>query len=121
MTIISLWKGKKYARKRINKPNTKMSNLTMAAVALQQKPTTRVNAQQPPIFTGYKKPGNNLMQLLQKAIIAERKSQGLTQRQLAYKAGISQGTITRAEQHGYVSIWMMLRIIDALGKTIQIV
>jgi DNA-binding XRE family transcriptional regulator len=60
------------------------------------------------------------MQKVQAQIKAERIAQGLTQRQLAYKADMSQGTITRAEKHGWISITCLLKIATALGKEIKL-
>lgn len=54
------------------------------------------------------------------SIKTERGMQGLTQRQLASKANMSQGTITRAERHGDISFTCLLRIADALGKEITL-
>ena len=62
----------------------------------------------------------NAMTQLCADLKTERNNQGLTQRQIAAKANLSQGTITRAERHGQISIWALLRIVDALGKKIQL-
>ena len=62
----------------------------------------------------------SIMNQLCADIKAERMNQGMTQRDLAHKCGMSQGTITRAERHGWISIWALLRIVDALGKKIQL-
>jgi DNA-binding XRE family transcriptional regulator len=65
-------------------------------------------------------PSRTAMQNIQATIKAERKAQQLTQRQLASKAGMSQASITRLERHGWVSIYTMIRVIDALGKQLTI-
>jgi len=57
---------------------------------------------------------------LQAAIKSERIAQGLTQRQLAVKCGLSQGTITRAERRGWISFSCLLRIAQGLGKEISL-
>lgn len=49
-----------------------------------------------------------------------RKMQGLSQRALANKAGMSQGTITRAENNLWCSLRTIMRIAEALGKTLSI-
>jgi DNA-binding XRE family transcriptional regulator len=51
----------------------------------------------------------------------ERNAQGLTQRQLARKASLSQATITRAERHLWVSNPTLFQIAGALGKEIQLI
>lgn len=56
---------------------------------------------------------------MQKMIKAERKKQGMTQKELARKTGFSQGTITRAEKHGWISLDCLLRLAAGLGKTIN--
>lgn len=103
-----------------------MSNLFAAANALRNKANqtpSPSNTAQPSYSPnlGYSNSGKNpLMQEFQTAIKLKRKAQGLTQRALAKKINLSQGTITRAERHGWVSIWTMLRIIDGLGGKITI-
>ena len=57
---------------------------------------------------------------LQTAIKSERLAQGLTQRQLAAKCGLSQGTITRAERNSWISFSCLLRIAQGLGKEISL-
>lgn len=63
---------------------------------------------------------NGAMAQLCADLRTERNNQGLTQRQLAAKANMSQGTITRAERHGWISIWALLKITSALGKQIKL-
>lgn len=111
-----------------------MSNLYAAAQALRDKTNQQNNPQnfatpgyaanvaannaanvyQPPINR------NATMAIFQDAIKAKRKAKTMTQRELARKAGMSQGTVTRAEVHGWVSIWTMLRLLDALDAKITI-
>lgn len=55
---------------------------------------------------------------LQAAIKNERLAQGLTQRKLAHMANMSQASITRAERHGWISLWALLKIAGALNKEI---
>ncbi len=57
---------------------------------------------------------------LQSSIKSERLSQGLTQRQLAARCNLSQGTITRAERNGWISFSCLLRIASGLGKEITL-
>ena len=57
---------------------------------------------------------------LQAAIKSERIAQGLTQRQLASKCNMSQGTITRAERNGWISFSCLMRIAQGLGKEISL-
>lgn len=57
---------------------------------------------------------------LQASIKSERLAQGLTQRQLAVKCNMSQGTITRAERNGWISFSCLLRIAQGLGKEISL-
>lgn len=52
---------------------------------------------------------------IKREIKNERVKQKLTQRDLAAKCGMSQGTITRAERHGWISINCLLRISASLG------
>lgn len=59
-------------------------------------------------------------QELQKYIRDERRAQGLTQRQLARKCGMSQGTITRAERNGWISFWCLMKIAGGLGRKVMI-
>ena len=59
----------------------------------------------------------NLTKLMNE-IKTERMKQGLTQRQLASMASMSQGSVTRIERHGYMSVWALLKITNALGKEI---
>ena len=106
-----------------------MSNLFAAAQALRDKTNAQNNPETitiphagytNPVYAVYP-PTNGIMKVLQAAIISERKAQRLTQRQLAKMAHMSQGTITRAEVHGWVSMNTMFRIVEALGQTIQVI
>lgn len=60
------------------------------------------------------------MKKLQEQIKAERNTLGWTQKKLAYECGFSQGTITRAERNGWISIGCLLAITRALGKELTI-
>lgn len=60
------------------------------------------------------------MEEISAQIKSERKGQGLSQRTLARISGMSQGTITRVEKHGWTSITTLLIIAHALGKKIQL-
>ena len=57
---------------------------------------------------------------LQKTIKSERLGQGMTQRDLATKCGLSQGTITRAERNGYISFSCLMQIASGLGRKVII-
>ncbi len=59
-------------------------------------------------------------QELQRYLRHERRAQGLTQRQLASRCGMSQGTITRAERKGWVSLSCLMRIAEGLGQKVII-
>ena len=59
---------------------------------------------------------DNLKQIVKQ----ERKRLGWTQRELARKADMSQGSITRAEKHGWVSYYAWIKIAHALGKQLTI-
>ena len=65
-------------------------------------------------------PATQNMEKIKAQIKAERIALGWSQRDLADKAGMSQGTITRAEKYGWISIWALLRITNALGKEIAL-
>lgn len=69
------------------------------------------NAQSPAVIN---------MDKIKASIKAERVALGWSQRDLASKSGMSQGTITRAEKYGWISIWALLRITNALGKEIAL-
>jgi DNA-binding XRE family transcriptional regulator len=58
------------------------------------------------------------MKRIQASLKVERIAQNMTQRDLAVKADMSQGSITRAEKNGWISITTLLRIANALGKEI---
>ena len=106
-----------------------MSNLAAAAAAFRNKPNQTIPE---PFITPsgavqYHQSPNLKVELyrqnmtqIQTDMKLERNRLGWTQRDLAKKAKVSQGTITRAERHGWVSIWTMLRIINALGKKLKL-
>ncbi len=62
----------------------------------------------------------NICESIQEQTKEKRLKQGLTQRELAKKANLSQGTITRAERNGCVSLDAYIRISIALEKPIII-
>lgn len=90
----------------IQKAAEALANLNMQ----QTSPSTTVQPSQ-----AY----NNLKNLGEE-IKTERMAQGLTQRDLAIKARMSQGSVTRAEKHGWVSIHCIIRLANALGKNLTI-
>lgn len=109
------------------------TNLAAAAAAIKagrpmhNSSTTPVTNQSAQPITSYyqnQMPNTNvaraMMSTIMQDIKEERLRQGLTQRQLAQKAGMSQATITRAEKNAWVSIWAILRIAAALGKSLKI-
>ena len=57
---------------------------------------------------------------LQTQIRNQRIAQGLTQRQLAVRCGMSQGTITRVERNCWVSLACLLRIAEGLNCKVTI-
>ena len=60
------------------------------------------------------------MELIKSTIKEERLKQNMTQRTLAAISGMSQGTITRAERHGRISLWALIKISQALGKDLNL-
>lgn len=84
------------------------NNLTAALQAIAQQ-------NQPP-----KDQITILREKLQESIKNERLAQNLTQRKLAHMANMSQASITRAERHGWISLWALLKIATALNKTITL-
>lgn len=84
---------------------------------LGQMAATTVNATPTPTQTAYT-PNN--WEILQSELRAIRHSSGMTQRQLARKVGCSQGTITRAENHGWISLGTLIRIAEGLGCKVHV-
>lgn len=78
---------------------------------------TTVNATPTPTQTAYT-PNN--WEILQSELRTIRHSSGMTQRQLARKVGCSQGTITRAENHGWISLGTLIRIAEGLGCKVHV-
>jgi ribosome-binding protein aMBF1 (putative translation factor) len=94
-----------------------MNSLAAAMEALQ----TRNQPVQKPKSPITNHPSTRAMILAIGDIIRlERKRQGMSQKELAQTCGISQGTITRAEIHGWISINTLLRIVIGLGKELTI-
>jgi len=97
-----------------------MNNLKLAKQALQNQLKIELTPQPtpaPPISSWSQwTEAKNLGQLIRK----ERKAQALTQRNLAYKAGMSQASVTRAEKHGWVSISAWIKLAHALNKQLTI-
>ena len=60
------------------------------------------------------------MDILRKQIRTLRQAAGMSQRELARLSGMSQGTITRAECHGWCSIDCFMKIAFALNKQLTI-
>ena len=75
------------------------------------------NQQQYPIH--YTTVNQKMADLCQK-LKDERMKQGINQRELARRSGYSQGTITRAETRGWISISALLAITAALDKEITL-
>lgn len=84
---------------------------------LGQMAATTVNTTPTPTQTAYT-PNN--WEILQSELRAIRHSSGMTQRQLARKVGCSQGTITRAENHGWISLGTLIRIAEGLGCKVHV-
>ena len=108
-----------------------MNNLKLATQALEQskrkeaynavsaavlEAATLANNKPASPSWGVQDDADNLKQIVKQ----ERKAQGLTQRQLATMANMSQGSITRAEKHGWVSYYAWIKIAHALGKQLTI-
>lgn len=84
---------------------------------LGQMAATTVNATPTPTQTAYT-PNN--WEILQSELRTIRHSSGMTQRQLAHKVGCSQSTITRAENHGWISLETLIRIAEGLGCKVHV-
>ena len=92
-----------------------MNNLKSIKNAIARTPTT------PPHFTSSStNPTTVNLDSLAREIKAERMAQGLSQRELAFKAGCSQTTIFRAEKYMGTSLWGLTKIIKGLNKTLTI-
>ena len=65
--------------------------------------------------------GSTAMKKIQIQIKTLRQAKGWSQRTLAYHSGMSQGTITRAERHGWISIHCLISIAQALGTELKLV
>jgi len=112
-----------------------MSNLAAAACALKSKPQEKSNltsiAEAIEIKTrellAQKERDEREKRIcasvdsIKASLKAERKNQGLTQRELARRAGVSQGTVTRAESQLWVSLTRLMKIAAALGKEVKII
>ena len=59
-------------------------------------------------------------EILQSELRSLRHQSGMTQRQLAHKVGCSQGTITRAENNGWISLGTLIRIAEGLGCKVHV-
>ena len=92
-----------------------VSNLEAAKAAMQA-----LNQVQSPVSTSTTVPRQR-MDEISKMIKEERIKQNLTQTDLAKKSGYSQGTITRAENNLWISIYCLTSIFEALGKKIQLI
>lgn len=62
----------------------------------------------------------NNWEILQSELRSLRHQSGMTQRQLAHKVGCSQGTITRAENNGWISLGTLIRIAKGLGCKVHV-
>jgi len=100
-----------------------MSNLSAAKQAIQAGQST-VAATNPvnTVNAGYiyVNPKQTAMDRIKHSIKRERQLKGWTQRDLARESKYSQGTITRAEKHGWISINALISIAEALGKHIDL-
>lgn len=91
-----------------------VSNLEAAKVAMQA-----LNQVQSPVSASTTIPRQR-MDEISKMIKEERMKQNMTQTDLAKKSGYSQGTITRAENNLWISIYCLVSIFEALGKKIEL-
>lgn len=90
------------------------ANAVMNAAAANVTPNTSV----PLPWWNDQHPARLNMKQIQNSLRQERVNQHLTQRELAVKASMSQGSVARAEKNGWISITTLLRIANALGKEI---
>lgn len=81
--------------------------------------TGQVNVAPTPAPTNTAYTPNN-WEILQSELRSIRNQSGMTQRQLARKVGCSQGTITRAENHGWISLGTLIQIAEGLGCKVHV-
>ena len=101
-----------------------MSNLSDAIEALKELEIPIPTTPEPTVTQQTQNPATSIRGMsdnIQNNIRTYRKQQGLTQKELGRKCNLSQGTITRAERHMYISLWCLLRIAEGLGKRVDIV
>lgn len=108
------------ALKKQSQPVSKGMSAALKAFNEINQPQIAPQAQNNPNSSGTSNPVRLNMEEIQKNIKQERNSQGMTQRELARKSGMSQGTITRAERHGWISLGCLFRIVNALNKKLII-
>ena len=95
-----------------------MNNIEIAKLAAKnKKEQEELNQYRSASQTKIQNTNNNIMA----DIKSERRGQGLTQRELAKLAGMSQASITRAERNLWVSYTTIVRIAIALGKELKII
>lgn len=100
-----------------------LGNLAAAAQALQK--VSQNTTQAPPMAAPQQNtysysPTRTNMNELQEQIRTKRKALGWSQRELAARCNMSQGTITRAERHGWISLTCLIRIALALNEKLII-
>jgi DNA-binding XRE family transcriptional regulator len=88
-------------------PQVTMNPVVVLPTNTQKAPVT--NSQR--AWTSIKETGKYLR--------TARYAQGLTQMQVAAKAGLSDSTIARIEKHGWASLHTMAKVADALDLTIM--
>ena len=96
-----------------------MSNLTKAKAAMRSSINgiTGSSAFRPLNSLGQNiNPAKDNAEEIRIAIKAERKKQGISQRELAKRSGYSQGTITRLETHMWISMNCLFHVVNGLGK-----
>jgi len=105
-------------------------NLLNSLTSLKEKsnqPIEPINLSQP-TQRNYTGPNQQIdeplltnIEKIQMQIKNKRIALGYSQRELASKIRMSQGTITRAERNGYISLSALLRIAGGLGEEIALI
>jgi ribosome-binding protein aMBF1 (putative translation factor) len=94
-----------------------MSNIETIKAAIKQKENQA-------IYTATQATAGTMRTIIEKmgkTIKEERLKKGWSQRELARRSGYSQGTITRAENQMWISMYCLFHIAQALGKDIKLI
>ena len=111
--IIAL-QTKKANNASITTPNPTGYNKSSIKAAFKTLPKYTFSSSQPAGTPSYQ------MDKLKYELREERIRQGMSQRDIAGRAGNSQTTISRLERYGTSSIWGFIRYADALNKELTI-